>query len=223
MSTVLPDGSPTEWTIADVQARLPGFPADRIRIYPTPGTATEQDVLEAEARSGRICELIDGTLVEKTMATYESMLALVLGHFLLRYLDSHDVGMLAGGDGLLKILPEQIRAPDVSFIRWEKLPGRHSRKAKPPIYAVAPDLAVEFLSKGNTAREMNRKLREYFQAGVRLVWYIEPKTRTARAYTAVREWTEIGPDNSLSGGEVLPGFELPLAQLFARVEGPRDE
>ncbi len=68
---------------------------------------------------------------------------------------------------------------------------------------------------------MDRKLREYFQAGVRLVWYIEPKSRTALAYTAVEEWTEIGPNDSLLGGEVLPGFELPLAQLFACIEGPK--
>ena len=124
-------------------------------------------------------------------------------------------------DGLLKILPGQIRAPDVSFIRWERLPARQS--SKPAIYAVAPDLAAEILSQGNTPEEMERKLREYFQAGVRLVWYIEPTTRTARAYTAAGEWTEIGPDDSLLGGAVLPGFELPLAQLFARVERPRDE
>jgi Uma2 family endonuclease len=129
--------------------------------------------------------------------------------------------MLAGGDGLLKILPGQIRAPDVSFIRWERLPSRQA--PRPPIYAVAPDLAIEILSKGNTKREMDRKLRDYFQAGVRLVWYIKPNARTARAYTAVDEWMEIGPNDSLLGGEVLPGFELPLAQLFARVEAPRDE
>ncbi len=86
-----------------------------------------------------------------------------------------------------------------------------------------PDLAVEILSQSNTAEEMERKLREYFQAGVRLVWTIEPKTRTARAYTAAGAWTEIGSDSLLLGGEVLPGFELPLAQLFARVEGPSDE
>jgi Uma2 family endonuclease len=70
---------------------------------------------------------------------------------------------------------------------------------------------------------MDRKLREYFQAGVRVVWCIEPKTRTARAYTAEHEWTEIGPDGSLLGGAVLPGFELSLAQLFARIERPREE
>ncbi len=70
---------------------------------------------------------------------------------------------------------------------------------------------------------MDRKLRDYFKAGVNLVWYIEPETRTARAYTAASVWTEIGPDGSLLGGEVLPGFELPLAQLFARVDGPKGE
>ena len=219
MSTVLPDAPPTEWTIADVRARLPGFPAHRIRVYPTPGTATERDLLEAEARGNRICELIDGTLVEKTMATYELMLAIAVAYFLQRYLEKNRLGAIAGPDGLLKILPGQVRAPDVSFIRWERLPAPGSRK--PTIYAIAPDLAVEILSEGNTAREMKRKLREYFQAGVRLVWYIDPRTRTARAYMGVKECTEIGPDGSLLGGEVLPGFELPLAELFAWVEGQR--
>ena len=236
MSTILPDvpppnsadallpvwsdTPPTAWTIADVQARLACFPADRIRTYPTPGTATEQDVLEAEARSNRICELIDGTLVEKTMATNESLLAAALIHFIYLYLDSKKLGAVLAPDGFLKILPGQIRVPDVSFIRWERLPGRGL--PKPLIYAVVPDLAIEFLSQGNTAAEMERKLRDYFQAGVRLVWYIEPKTRTARAYTAIGEWTEIGPDGSLRGGEVLPDFELPLARLFAQVEGPTE-
>lgn len=221
LSPVSADLPPTAWTIADVQARLAGFPADRIRTYPAPGTATEQDVLEAEAQSGRICELIDGTMVEKTMATYESLLAAELIHIIRCYLDFKNLGAVLAPDGLLKILPGQIRAPDVSFIRWERLPARQS--PKPPIYAEAPDLAVEILSQGNTAEEMERKLREYFQAGTRLVWFIEPKTRTARAYTAAGAWTEIGADGSLLGGDVLPGFELPLARLFAQAEGPRDE
>ena len=72
MSAILPDAPPTEWTMADVQARLAGIPLNRIRTYPSPGMATEADVLDAEVRSNRICELIDGTLVEKTVASYES-------------------------------------------------------------------------------------------------------------------------------------------------------
>jgi Uma2 family endonuclease len=215
MSTVLPDLPPTNWTTADVHAWLPGFPAERICVHPTPGTATETDVLEAEARTNRICELIDGTLVEKVMASLESMLAAELIYRIRRYLEGNDLGILMAGDGLLKILPEQIRAPDVSFIRWDRFADHKLPQAA--IYAVAPDLAVEILSEGNTVAEMNRKLRDYFHAGVRLVWYIEPKTRTARAYTAVRDWTEIGHDGVLVGGQVLPGFQLPLAQLFERV------
>ena len=108
--------------------------------------------------------------------------------------------------------------PDVSFICWERFPDAKAPKAA--IYSVAPDLAVEILSEGNTPQEMARKLREYFQAGVRLVWYIEPQSRTARAYTAEHDWTEISANGLLLGGDVLPGFELPLAQLFDRVEGP---
>ena len=110
-----------------------------------------------------------------------------------------------GEAGFLKILPGQFARRTFLSSAGNGCPARES--PKPPIFALAPDLAVEILSKGNTKREMKRKLRDYFKAGVRLVWYIEPKTRTARAYTAEQEWTEIGPDGSLLGGEVLPGFE----------------
>jgi Uma2 family endonuclease len=219
MSTTLPNLPPTEWTIADVLARLPGFPADRIRVYPAPGTATAQDVVDAEARTKRTCELIDGILVEKTSGLFESAPACILVYFLGRYLDTRNLGVLLGTDGVLEILPGQIRAADVSFICWEQFPGR--KLPSEAIFAIAPDLAIEIISEGNTTEEMDRKLHDYFAAGVRLVWYIDFKTRTARAYTAVGEWTEVGPNDSLLGGEVLPGLELPLAEAFARLDGPR--
>ena len=104
------DAPPTQWTIADVHAHLPGFPDDRVLTYPSPGTATEEDLLAAESRTGYICELIDGTLVRKTMATKESMLALELGYFLRCYLEENDIGALTGEGGSLRILPGQVRA-----------------------------------------------------------------------------------------------------------------
>ena len=79
---------------------------------------------------------------------------------------------------------------------------------------------MEVLSEGNTDDEMDRKLKEYFKAGTQLVWHIDPETRTAKAFTAPTAWTDIDTDGSLTGGDVLPGFELPLAKLFARVDGP---
>ena len=212
MTTTFSDAPATEWTVADVQARVGGIPPDRIRTYPAPGTATEADVLEAEAHSDRICELVDGILVEKPKGTYESLLAVRIIHALCSYLESNNVGIVLGEAGMLAVLPGQVRVPDVSLIRWERIPGRQLPRER--IYGLVPDLAVEVLSPSNTDAEMQRKLREYFSAGVRLVWYIAPETRTARVYTAEDQWQDLGPGDSLSGGDVLPGFILSLDKLF---------
>ena len=67
---------------------------------------------------------------------------------------------------------------------------------------------------------MDKKLKEYFATGASLVWYIEPELRTARAFTAVDQWQDIGPDDVLLGGNVLPGFELSLKRLFEKA-GPQ--
>ena len=74
------------------------------------------------------------------------------------------------------------------------------------------------LSKSNTKSEMARKLGEYFQAGVRLVWLVNPKTQTVHVYTAVDQLVPLKGDQALDGGDVLPGFSLPLFELFARNE-----
>ena len=68
---------------------------------------------------------------------------------------------------------------------------------------------------------MDRKLRDYFQAGVRLVWYIDADLQTASAFTAIDACDNIAKGGVLKGGEVLPGFELSLAELFAKA-GPRE-
>jgi Uma2 family endonuclease len=209
---------PVEWTVADLLSHLGDIPPERIRVVPPLGTATEQDVLEAKSRTGRICELIDGVLVEKTAGYYESMLAVLVARILGDFVERHRLGIVAGEAGPLKILPHQVRIPDVSFIAWDRFPG--GRLPKEPIPALAPDLAVEVLSKGNTPGEMQRKLRDYFQAGVRLVWYMDPQARTVSVYTSVEQCVVIAADQVLDGGDVLPGFQLPLAEFFARAENP---
>ena len=187
-------------------------------MTPTPGTATEKDVLEMNDHHNRLCELIDGTLVEKTMGVYESWLACRIIHFISSFLEQHDLGIVTGPDGFLKLFPHQVRAPDVAFVRRERLPG--GRVPRDPIPVLGPNLAVEVLSPSNTHREMERKLREYFAAGTELVWYIDPQTQSAVVYTSPNQPTEIGVDGVLSGGEVLPGFELSLQQLFAEAGQP---
>ncbi len=126
------------------------------------------------------------------------------------------LGVVLGPDGTLRISPRQVRIPDVCFIRWDRFPG--GKLPATPIPAVAPDLAVEVLSEGNTEGEMRRKLRDYFAAGVRLVWYVDWRTRTTAVYTAPEQCQVLGEDDVLTGGDVLPGFELPLRELFAEVD-----
>jgi Uma2 family endonuclease len=103
----------------------------------------------------------------------------------------------------------------VCFISWDRFPNR--QLPPEPIPDLVPDLAIEVLSKWNTEKEMQRKLHDYFTAGVRLVWYVDPRTRSAKSYTAENQFVELSESQSLSGGEVLPGFELSLHELFAKL------
>jgi Uma2 family endonuclease len=216
---VITDSPPsTAWeTVADLWEQLGRVPLERIRLIPLPGTATEQDVLDSIDHADRICELIDGVLVEKTMGYLESVLAMLIGEHLSRFVREHKLGIVAGEGGTLKVLPSQVRIPDVSFVSWERFPG--GKLPPTPIPAIAPDLAVEVLSKSNSEGEMRRKLQEYFAAGVRLVWYVDPPTRTTIVYTSPDQCETLGEGDVLTGGDVLPGFELPLRELFAEITG----
>jgi Uma2 family endonuclease len=202
-------------TFADLLHQIGDVPLDRIRLRPAPGLATEKDVVAArEGPERRLCELVDGVLVEKAMSTRESLLAVLLAHLLWDFLEEEDLGLVLGADGALRLRLGLVRIPDVSFIPWSRLPG--GELPDDPIAGVVPTLAVEVLSENNTKAEMDRKLREYFAAGVRLVWFIEPDTQTATVYSSPTKARRIEKDGSLEGGKVLPGFTLVLKDLFAR-------
>jgi Uma2 family endonuclease len=202
-----------DWTVADLLAHVGPIPLRRIRHDPAPGTATEEDVVQIHDREKRLYELVDGVLVEKVMGYYESYLAILLARLLGNFVAERNLGIVAGSDGLMRLFPGLIRIPDISFVSWARLPG--GRLSREPIADFAPDLAVEVLSPSNTRQEMERKLRDYFTAGVRLVWYVDPPSRTLTVYTAADQSRLLRQTDTLDGGSVLPGFSLPLQQLFA--------
>jgi Uma2 family endonuclease len=206
-------------TFAEIQEHVPGVPASRIRLVPAPGTATVEDLLRAESRFGVLCELVDGILVEKAVAWEESCLAMMLGHILLGYLEAHPLGAVSGEQGMMRTIRRRVRMPDVAFIRWSRIPP--GATAPDAICSVAPDLAVEILSKKNTRKEMKHKLREYFKAGTMLVWYIDPRKRSAELFTSPTDRKDIDENGFLSGGKLLPGFKLRLGELFERAEQMR--
>jgi Uma2 family endonuclease len=143
----------------------------------------------------------------------ESTLACDLIKFLGNFLDDKPLGFLAGMDGAVRLMPGLVRIPDISFIAWEQLPSRE--RPTEPIPDLAPALAVEILSEGNTPKEMARKVKEYFLSGVRAVWFVDPRKRTVRVYTAPDEWVSFREGQTIDGGDVLPGLALPVSQVFA--------
>jgi Uma2 family endonuclease len=195
---------------------LGGISPRRICLKPPPGQAKEKDLLAILDRTNRIYELVDGVLVEKVMGYPEGALASDITFLLRLYLQRNNLGDLAGADATMRIMPRLVKIPDVSFVRWDKLPAR--QRPVEPIPDLVPDLAIEVLSEGTTPAEMDRKLREYFLAGVEMVWQVDQRRRTVSVHTATAQaGTVLTEAGTLDGGTVLPGLNLPVRRIFERV------
>lgn len=206
-------------TMADLVKEL-GVDGSRIRMHPPPGLATEKDVIEIHDRTNRLYELIDGVLVEKVMGHFESRVAAVLVFLFETYRRSQNIGYVLAPDGFMRLRPGRVRLPDVAFIRWDRVAG--GRVPRTPIPDVVPNLAVEVLSISNTRTEMARKRCDYFEAGVELVWQIDPDEQTFEVFTSPDDSVVIGVAGVVDGGTVLPGFELSVREFFAQADsGPQ--
>ena len=202
---------------------LGDVPLSRIIFDPWPGTATDRDLLVFVERDKRLCELVDGTLVEKPVGYLESQVITRLVMYLGMFVYPRDLGVVAGADGTLRMASGRVRLPDVSFVRTADLPG--GRVPTEPIPTLPPSLAVEVLSPSNTVREMRQKTEEYFASGSRLVWMIDPRRRTVAVFDAPTDQptTTLTESDNLDGGTVLPGFVLPIADLFRNLTAPSNQ
>ncbi len=205
-------------TLDEALERVGNVPAHRILTQPPLGTGTVLDVLDASVTHGRGVELIDGILVEKPMGADEDSIAFWLGAQLFGFASRENLGKFFGSQGGSRLFPNIVRMPDLSFIRWDSVDDPAELDVLPgPFLHVAPDLVVEVLSESNTPREMQIKLGEYAAAGVKLVWYVDPDAKTVTVYPKGRERGKkvLGETDTLDGGKVLPGFALPVADIFA--------
>ncbi len=212
MSQVLTDQLPT---LADLVSDLGDIPLKRVLAVPFPGSATVEDVVHAaNLPRKRLCELIDGVLVEKAMGAPESLLAGWLLTQIWNYLAENNIGVALGEAGMVQILPNQVRIPDVSFLSWKHFPTR--QVPREPVWDVAPDLAVEVLSRSNTPKEMTLKIDQYFESGVKLVWIVDPEKELADVYHSPTEKTQLDSSMSLDGEDILPGLAISLTELFSK-------
>ena len=207
-------------TLADLLHSLGHISPHRVLMRPPPGTATEGDALAIiESKTRRRVELIDGTLVEKDMGVREAFLATWVATLLNNFIGPRRLGVVGGADTIIRLIGRQLRLPDVSYFPWTQLPAGFMDAR---ISAVSPALAVEVLSDSNTRAEMEQKRQEYFAAGTLLVWIVDPRTETVAVYTDPTAHTTLTTTDTLDGGAVLPGFAVPVANIFAYLDRPAE-
>jgi Uma2 family endonuclease len=164
-------------------------------------------------------EVIAGIRVERApMGAFETVLASWLCHLL----NSFAAGTLglAVNETLfvLSVSRNLQRRPDVAFVSYTRWPA--AVVAREPAWNVVPDLAVEIVSPTNLAEEIDSKVMDYFQSGVRLVWVFYPDTGRVYVYQSPTQVSILERTDTLDGGEVLPGFRLPIVQLYEAVTKP---
>jgi Uma2 family endonuclease len=162
---------------------------------------------------GKQTELLRGVLVVREPAGYRhGRIAARLAKILMDHVDDGDLGCVLAAETGFKLAsdPDTVRAPDIAFIRRERLP-----EPPPTAYAeLAPDIAVEVLSPGDQPGEVLAKVADWLSAGSRLVWVVDPERRQARVYRADGSESLATEDGALYGEDVIPGFTCTLEAIF---------
>jgi Uma2 family endonuclease len=160
------------------------------------------------------CELVRGELIMMSPGGAEHggiivNVTVLLGSFV----KQRRLGKLFGAETGFRIAhdPDTVRAPDVAFVRADRIPAAPVKGFFPG----PPDLAVEVLSPDDRASEVLDKVRDWLQAGCLAVWIVDPRTRRISIYRRSNQITELGADDVLSGEDLLPGFSIAVAEIFA--------
>jgi Uma2 family endonuclease len=180
-------------------------------------TTTKQMTAEELSRlpaDGFRYELVEGELRQISPAGYDhGALAARLAGALIQHIEGGDLGEVCGSDTGFKIktAPDTVRAPDVAFIRQERIAQVGDREG----YGDgAPDLVVEVISPNDKVSEVEEKVQEWLEAGSALVWVISPRMRTVTVYRSQHEILVLTENDMLDGGDTVPGFQYPVARLF---------
>ena len=178
--------------------------------------ATRITVDEFEAACGdERVELIDGVVVSMTPASHEpSRVTMTIGAILWHHARQHRLGDVLSAEAGFVIFPDRatVLAPDVAFVRAGREPQGEARWH---FARLAPDLVVEVLSPSDRAADMQAKAVMYQEAGVPLIWVVDPQAQTVTVLAQGQAPLELTATDALNGGEVLPDFQIEVAELFA--------
>lgn len=185
-----------------------------VTTAPAKTLMTADELLTLPMGYGQRYELLRGELHTMTPAGGEhGRIHVKVGALLLNYVLQHNLGEVFGAETGFHIEhdPDTVRAPDVAFLRterWAEQARRHSFIEGPP------DLAVEVVSPGDTSYEVHEKALAWLDAGTRLVWIVHPRSRTITVYWPDRRSQVFGADDTIDGGDVVPGFTMTVRSVL---------
>ena len=159
------------------------------------------------------CELIRGELIKMSPTGLEhgrvaNRISVRLG----LYVEERQLGIVTTAEAGFQIShnPDTVRAPDIAFISAARVP----KNPTAGFFDGPPDLAVEVLSPNDRAGDVLAKIQEWLQAGCRMVWLVDPSTRTVTVYHDRRNAQVLAEKDTISGDDLLPGFLVPVAEFF---------
>ena len=163
---------------------------------------------------GKRFELIKGELVEVPGTNIlHSLIVVLVARLLAAFVDEHNLGLVTvdGSSYVIRTNPDTVRIPDVAFVSWQRIP---QPLPLTKYWPMAPDLAVEVVSPDGRAIELHDKAQDYLEAGTRQVWVLWPQRQSVTVHTPQGARSELGPDEVLDGGDLLPGFRVRVGDLF---------
>ncbi len=172
------------------------------------------DELLAMSDDGYRYELVKGELIRMAPTGHKhGIVTMRIAGPLYRYVKNNNLGEVYGAESgfLISQDPDTVRAPDVAFVRRERI----ERAGDVRSYWIGPpDLAVEVVSPGDTVDEVEDKVSEWLEAGTEAVWVVSPKLHTVTVYRSLTEVVALTDKDTLGGGDVVPGFEIKVAEIF---------
>jgi Uma2 family endonuclease len=175
---------------------------------------TDEELM-ALPKDGYKRELLNGDIIMSPAGSEHGRISIILALELERHSRQHRLGLVFDSSTGFRLTNDVLLSPDVAFVAQARFAGLK----RPPRGFIqgAPDLAVEVLSPSDTAERLHEKLVHYFEHGARLAWVINPVERNALVYRSPEAERLLRVTDALDGEDVLPGFRLPLAELFAEL------
>jgi Uma2 family endonuclease len=173
------------------------------------------DQLLAMPDDGYRYELVKGELTRMAPTGHKhGIVTMHVAGPLYRHVKDNNLGEVYGAESGFVISqdPDTVRAPDVAFVRRERIESAGEVKS---YWTGAPDLAAEVVSPGDTVSEVENKVAEWLEAGTRLVWVVSPKLHTVTVYRSLTDIGTLTEKDILDGGAVVSGFQIKVAEIFA--------